>query len=311
MKKSRTENPPITRRQFLKDTTVLASAAWITSNSSELPAPSIARTAADQVILGNTGIKLSRVGIGSGTNGGNLQRSLGREGFNHLIRYALDQGITYIDTSESYGTHTWVCDAIKGIPREKLFIQSKVMQMGFRRSSEDPLKTIDRFRLELGMDYIDSLLIHCQITPDWDEQNKYLLDAFAEAKQKKIIRAHGVSCHSLPATTKAAQLDWVNVNLVRINPQGVNMDTSEMAVFGTSDESHVPAVVEQIKIMRQNGHGIIGMKLLGEGAFKTIEERRKSLTWIMKSGLVDAVVLGLKNTREIDEALRHINSALA
>ena len=52
-----------------------------------------------------------------------------------------------------------------------------------------------------------------------------MLDALQEAKDKKIIRAHGVSCHSLPALTKAAQLDWVDVNLVRVNPQGVWIDT--------------------------------------------------------------------------------------
>jgi aryl-alcohol dehydrogenase-like predicted oxidoreductase len=238
-----------------------------------------------------------------------LQRSLGREGFNTLIRYAYDNGITYFDTADSYGTHTWVRDAIKGIPREKLFIQSKMMQMGFKPNPEKPLEAIDRFRRELGMDYIDSLLIHCQISPDWDEQSKHLLDAFEEAKAKKIIRAHGVSCHSLPATMKAAKLDWVNVNLVRINPQGVNIDTQELAVFGTSNESHVPAVIEQLKIMREDGHGIIGMKLIGEGAFKDIENRRKSLTWAMQSNAVDAVVLGLKSKAEIDEAIGHINNA--
>jgi aryl-alcohol dehydrogenase-like predicted oxidoreductase len=296
----------ITRRQFIKEATVSAGVA-LASNGSGFSSP--AKTAADQVTLGKTGIKLSRVGIGSGTNSGALQRGLGREKFNDLFRYAYERGITYFDTADSYQTHTWVRDAIRGLPREKLYIQSKVMITGGFGNSASPLELLDRFRKELNTDYIDTILIHCQIDPDWDEQNKALRDGLEEAKARRIIRAHGVSCHSLPATTKAAALDWVDVNLVRINPQGVNMDTPELVVFGTSNSSHVPAVVEQLKIMRRNGHGIIGMKLIGEGTFTDIEDRRKSLTWVMQSGLVDAVVLGMKSKEEIDEAILNVNNA--
>lgn len=307
-------NNSFTRRQFIKGTAVAAGTTLISSSCGfESFSAKTVKTAVDRVTLGNTGIKLSRMGIGAGTNGGQMQRNLGREGFNSLIRYAYDQGINYIDTADSYQTHTWVRDAIKGIPREKLFIQSKVMPMGFGRgkdsSSESPLETIDRFRKELNTDYIDSMLIHCQLNPDWDEQAKPLMEAMEEARQKKIIGAHGVSCHSLPALRKAAALDWVNVNLVRINPQGINIDTPELAVFGTSNALHVPAVVEQLKLMRENGHGIIGMKLIGEGAFTDIEDRRKSLTWVMQAGITDAVVIGCESRAEIDEAIMHINNA--
>ncbi len=77
------------------------------------------------------------------------------------------------------------------------------------------------------------------------------MEDLGKAKEKGYIRSHGVSCHSLPATTKAASLDWVDVNLVRINPMGVLMDTSQTAIFGKEQESDVPAVVEQLKIMRK------------------------------------------------------------
>jgi len=260
----------------------------------------------DQVTLGKTGLKLSRLGIGTGTHGGRVQRSLGTEGFNRLIRYVYDQGITYIDTAENYKTHTWIRDAIKGIDREKLFIQTKMPGL-----PDNPLKVIDRYRKELGVDYIDSLLVHCTVRNDWDERRKRLLDAFEEAKAKKIIRAHGVSCHSLGALTKAAQLDWVDVNLVRLNPQGVKIDTSDVGWRARSNASHVPAVLEQIKVMRQNQHGIIGMKIIGEGNFAEPEDREKSIRFTMQSGLVDAVVIGFKSTAEVDEAIQRINCALA
>jgi hypothetical protein len=194
----------ITRRQFIQSAAASAGVALASGVPGYPVAP---KTAADPVTLGRTGIKLSRLGIGTGTNGGNVQRGLGREKFNDLIHYAYDRGIRYIDTADSYQTHTWVRDAIKLLPREKLYIQSKMTGMGMFGNSANPMETLDRFRRELNVDYIDTVLIHCQISPNWDEESKPLREALEEAKQKGIIRAHGVSCHSLPATIKAASLN--------------------------------------------------------------------------------------------------------
>ena len=209
----------ITRREFIERTAAVAGGVLLS--------PLVARaagkkTAVDQVPLGKTGLKLSRLGMGCGTSSGRVQQELGQEGFNRLVRYAYDQGITFFDIAKSYRTHTMLGEAIKGLPREKLFIQTK---MG--GSPTNPLEEIDRYRKTYGVDYIDSLLVHCTITPDWDkaDQRKRVMDAMQEAKDKKWIRSHGVSCHSLPALTRAAELDWVDVNLVRVNPQGAVMDT--------------------------------------------------------------------------------------
>ena len=87
------------------------------------------------------------------------------------------------------------------------------------------------------------------------------------------------------------------------------MDTADQAVFADSGATDVPAVVEQLKVMRKNGHGIIGMKLIGQGEFRTVEERKKSLTWVMQSNIVDAAVIGMKSKEEIDEAIANINNA--
>jgi len=295
----------ITRRDLLKGTAALAGTVLLSSCSTS-PFAKRTPTAVDQVTLGKTGLKLSRLGIGTGSNGGSVQRALGADGFNSLIQYAYDQGITYIDTADAYRTHTMVRDAIKGLPREKLFIQSKMPGI-----PEKPLEVLDRYRKELGADYIDSILTHCGTTANWDEERKRVIDALEEAKDKKIILAHGVSCHSLPALTSAAELDWVDVNLVRINPQGAHIDTPAEEWNATSDKSHLPPVLKQIKIMRQNNHGVIGMKIIGNGDFTDPEDREKSIRFTMQSGLTDAVVIGFKSPAEIDEAIKRINSALA
>ena len=295
----------ITRRDFLKGTAALAGTVLLSSCSTG-PFAKRTPTAVDQVTLGKTGLKLSRLGIGTGSKGGSVQRELGADGFNRLIHYAYDQGITYIDTAENYRTHTMVREAIKDLPREKLFIQSKMPGV-----PEKPLEVLDRYRKELGVEYIDSLLTHCGITANWDDERRRVLDALEEAKDKKIIRAHGVSCHSLPALTTAAQLEWVDVNLVRINPQGAHMDTPAEIWDATSDNSHLPPVLKQIKVMRQNNHGVIGMKIIGDGDFTNSEDREKSIRFTLQSGLTDAVVIGFKSPAEIDEAIKRINSALA
>jgi predicted aldo/keto reductase-like oxidoreductase len=296
----------ISRRRFIESTAALAGTAFLSSCSVGPFARKRPGTAADQVTLGKTGLKLSRLGFGTGSQGGKVHRDLGNKGFTRLLRYAYDQGITYIDTAQNYGTHEMVREAIKALPREKLFIQSKMPGV-----PDKPLEVLDHYRKELGVEYIDSLLAHVTVESDWDESRKRVLDALAEAKDKGIIRSHGVSCHSLPALTKAAELDWVDVNLVRINPQGVWMDTPKEEWNADSNVSHLPAVQQRMQIMRKNGHGVIGMKIIGNGEFVTAEQRERSIRFAMQGGLVDAVVIGFKNTAEIDEAILRINRSLA
>jgi predicted aldo/keto reductase-like oxidoreductase len=296
----------LTRREFIERSAGIAAAVLLSPLAARAASK---KTAIDQVTLGKTGLKLSRLGMGCGTNSGRVQQALGQDGFNRLVRYAYDQGITYFDIARSYQTHKMLGEAIKGLPREKIFIQTK---MG--GTPNNPLDEIDQYRKTYGVDYIDSLLVHCTITPDWDksDQRKRVMDAMQEAKDKKWIRAHGVSCHSLPALTRAAELDWVDVNLVRVNPQGAVMDTADTKSWNAeSNAAHVPPVMEQVKRMHEKGHGIIGMKIIGEGRFTKPEDREKSIRFAMQSGLVDAVTIGFKSTEEVDEAIKRINSALA
>jgi len=294
----------ISRREFLGQAAAIAGGALLAPLAVGAAAK---KTAIDLVPLGKTGLKLTRLGIGCGTSSGRVQQELGQEGFSKLVRYAYDQGITFIDIARSYRTHTMLKEAIKGLPREKLFIQTK---MG--GNPEKPLEDIDAYRKTYGVDYIDCLLVHCTITPNWDDERKRVMDAMQEAKDKKIIRAHGVSCHSLPALTRAAEIDWVDVNLVRFNPQGVLVDTPQSKSWNAeSDAAHVPPVVEQVKRMHDKGHGIIGMKIMGEGRFTNPEDREKSIRFAMQPGLLDCVTIGFKSPAEVDEAIKRMNSALA
>ena len=72
----------------------------------------------------------------------------------------------------------------------------------------------------------------------------------------------------------------------------------------------VDEVVSHIQSIRSQGTGVIGMKLIGEGQFKTPEERDASIRFVMKLGTVDSVTIGYKSTDEIDEAIERINHHL-
>ncbi len=295
----------LNRRQFLGTSAALASAALF-NPLNLFAAKKPKRTSADQVALGKTGLRCSRLGFGAGSNSGNVQRDLGQEAFNRLIRYAYDQGITYIDCAQSYRTFDWIGAAIKGLPREKLYLQSKI-----GGTPEDVLAAIDKHRKVYDTDYIDSMLVHCMVKDGWTDAMKRVLDGFNEAKEKKWIRAKGVSCHSLPALRTAAASDWTDIHLVRVNPQGAHMDTPAETWNATSDEIHVSAVMKEIKTMHAKGHGVIGMKLIGNGDFKNPDDREKAMRFAMAQPEIDCVVIGFKSTNEIDEAIQRMNRALA
>jgi predicted aldo/keto reductase-like oxidoreductase len=289
-----------TRREFLK-TSGAFSAAAVTLPGLLRGAEAARRTATDQVMLGSTGLTLSRLGMGTGSNNGYVQAALGRAGFTSLVHYAYEQGITYFDCAPSYATFTWIADAIQGLPREKLFVLSKVEDR-----PRDVLKLIDRQRKTLKTDYIDALLIHCMTRELWTDEWKYMMDAFNIAKEKKWIRSKGVSCHTLEALQASVESPWPEVHLVRVNPQGSHTDAP------LQEQSGGPGpVLAELRKMHAMKRGVIGMKIIGNGDFRKAEDRERSIRFVMSLAEVDAITIGFKNRAEIDEAIERINRALA
>ncbi len=294
----------ISRRQFIRTSAAVAGAAAIAPLTPTSQAA--ARSATDLVPLGKKGLKICRLGMGTGSNGGKVQRDLGQQGFNRLVRHAYDRGVTYIDTADAYRTHGMIRGAIRELPREKLWIQTK-MPWDKPEFVNQTLQTLDRYRKELGTDYIDSLLIHCTTKPTWKADLRPMMDAFDEAQAKGWIRMKGVSCHGLPALQCATDVNWVEVQLARVNPQGRHVDGKDGS---WAEPGNVPAAVKEIKAMHDKGRGIIGMKLVGNGDFKNPADREQALRYAMTCGFVDSVVIGFGTTAEIDEAIERMNRAL-
>ena len=294
---------PITRREFLG--TVLAGAGGMLMDvGADAQQKRPVRSPTERVALGTTGIRASFVGIGTGMRGWMRQSNhtrMGKEAFVALVRHAYDNGITFFDTADLYGTHPFLRDALKGIPREKIVIQSKIWfsPMGLPEHVTDAKGAIDRFRQELGTDYIDIVLLHCTTSPTWTEELRPMLDALAEARQKKLIRAHGTSCHSLPALKTSLASPWVQVQLARVNHRGTAMD-------GKPEE-----IAELLRQMRSEGKGVIGMKIFGEGRFLTAQEREESLRFVLAQRCVDNFIIGFEKREQIDETLGMLRRILA
>jgi predicted aldo/keto reductase-like oxidoreductase len=291
------------RRDFLKQTL----AASILAGSAPLAiraAKATKRSATDWVTLGNSGVKVTRLAFGTGTHGGKVQRDLGQEEFTKRVRHAYDRGIRFFETAESYrGMPEMLSIALKGIPRDSYRLMTKM------RSSEatDLPTAVDRLRKQLDTEYIDIVLLHCVRTKDWAEEFKPIRDTFSEAKVKKQLIAHGASCHgTLPLSAFPGQ-KWLDVALMRVNHDGVKMDTLR---GDDKEKGDVPKITSTIGQVHGQGTGVIGMKIMGEGRFTSPEMRDASLKFVMNLGTVDAVTIGYKSTTEIDEAIERINTHL-
>jgi len=290
----------IQRREFLT-TTVAGTAGVLAAGSVAAAMPASAEPTAD-VPLGKT-LKACRISCGTGMSGGNRQTNqtrLGKAKFEALLNYAYDHGIRHFDMADMYGTHPYVGRVLKGKPRDSVQLVTKIWtRPGGIPEKERPLADVlvKRFLKQLQTDYIDVVQIHCMTAPDWNKSERPQMDALAKLKEQGLIRAHGVSIHSIPALKVAAEDPWVDVVHARVNPFGHRVD-------GPMDE-----VIPILKQIHAAGKGIIGMKLIGEGSFD-LEKRKQTLKYVMDLGCIDCMTVGFEDADQIDEFLASVRERL-
>jgi predicted aldo/keto reductase-like oxidoreductase len=298
---------PFSRRDFIKTSLVgtailsAAPAAWAAAEA----APRF--RGSDLVTLGKTGIKASRLAQGTGFNGYNrssAQTRAGKQAFDRLVRHGLDEGINFLDMADLYGSHPFVKDVIKGLPREKLVLLSKIWprKESWVTPSGGAKEEIDRFRQELGVEQIDMVLIHCMTDAKWPEQYAGIRDGLSELKQKGVVRAVGVSCHDFGALKVASEHPWVDVILARINHKGGKEYSCDASV------EEVSAV---LKTARKSGKAVVGMKIFGAGKLVKPEEKDASLHYVFANDLVDAITVGMLTPEEVDDTLRRMAAVRA
>ena len=253
------------------------------------------KSASDRVRLGPMHVELSRLAVGTGTNGvggsSNQTRKLGVGGLADLFKAAYDQGITFWDSADQYGTHPHLKEALKSVARDKVTILTKT-----HASTEKEMRAdLDRFRREIGTDYIDILLLHCMMEGDWPERKKGAMAVLSEAREKGVVRTHGTSCHTLEALKTASRTPWVQVDLARINPAQVAMDAAPQTVIGVLRE------------MKAAGKGVIGMKILGAGRLR--HKVDESLQFALSLDCVDCFTIGSESRAEMLDLVNKIPAA--
>ena len=286
------------RRDFLVNTSLGLGAVWLARQSilsvladTQLPHK---YAASDTVTLGKTGIQTSRLAMGTGTVGyakHSNQTALGVGGLSALLLNGYDHGLSFFDAADSYGSHLHLAAALKQLPRDKVTVMTKSPS----RNPQEMRADLDRYRKELGTDYLDIVLIHCVTEGDWTERFRGTMDVLSEAKQKGIIRTHGCSCHSIEALRAAEKSPWVEVDLVRINPIGSHMDADP------------DTVISVIKQMKASGKGIVGMKILGQGDLRN--KQSEALKYALSLNLLDAFTIGAESKYEQDNLIQRVAAA--
>ena len=247
----------------------------------------------DKVKLGNTGLIVSRVALGTGSIGSNHssnQTRLGMTRFVQMAHHAYDRGIQFFDTADAYGSYPFVREVFKEVPREKVILLGKMTTT----NNEPPDKALDRFRSESGSDYFDIMLLHYLLNGNWREEKKRHIEYLSKAKQDGIIKAVGISCHNIEALKVAADDPWVDVILARINPFQSHMDGSP---------AEINSVLERA---RNNGKGIIGMKIFGNGDKVLDNEREESITFALKKSRIHCMTLGMESIAQVDDAVDRV-----
>jgi predicted aldo/keto reductase-like oxidoreductase len=279
----------ISRRKFIQ--TGLIGAAAVTTGFANTSYAGSKIAQVDKVKLGRTGLLVPRLAIGTGSHGGNQSSDMTRMGIDNWLkvaRYAQERGISFYDTADLYGSHQNFKNILKEVPREKTTLLSKIWTRPEKWNTDDPKKTLDRFRSETGSDYFDIMLLHCMTNGNWQEEKKPYIEALSEAKQKGIIKVVGLSCHNFEALKIAAEDPWVDVILSRINPEGLIMDASPEEVMAVLKKAH------------DSGKGVIGMKIFGEGKMVEESRREQSLKYVIGSKNVDCMTIGLMTTEQVD-----------
>jgi aryl-alcohol dehydrogenase-like predicted oxidoreductase len=292
---------PVSRREFLKTSLAVGTAASVGS----LPLQASPGKATDVVTLGKSGMKVTRLAFGTGSNNGYVQSSLGQQEFTRLVHYAYDHGIRFFETAEAYVTPAMLGEALKPFPRDSYQLMTKVTT----DKGADPLKRFDEMRRTSQTEYFDILLLHWQHAADWVSETSRWQDGILEAQSKKLIRTRGASVHGLPALRQMPGNKWLEVAMIRMNHNGTRMDGPTYEDNNNPD--HRDEVVAHVKQVKQEGMGVVSMKLVGNGTFTRHEDRQAAMRFAFKNAGIDSATVGFKSTQEIDEAIDNMNLALA
>lgn len=294
---------PFSRRSLLRIGALTGMASGLSWTKARFAAAGASVTGIKRyVTLGRTGLKISDISFGS---------SRLRDGEENLVWHALDRGVNYFDTAESYTrgrAEVVLGNALKG-KRDRVIIATK-MGIGAETSSRRMMNSLEGCLRRLQTDYVDIFMNHAVNNvaslknPEWFE----FVDA---AKREGKIRFTGMSGHAgrlVECLDYAIDQDMVDVVLAAHNfgqdpafYEGFTRSWDLVAV-----QPDLPRVLAKAK--RKNV-GVIAMKVL-RGArlndMRPFEQggatfAQAAFRWVLQNANTDAAIISMTSTQKIDE----------
>jgi aryl-alcohol dehydrogenase-like predicted oxidoreductase/ferredoxin len=230
-------------------------------------------------ILGNTGLKVSRLCFGALTVGP-LQANLPLQDGAAVIRVALDAGVNFIDTAELYGTYPYIKAACRGAA--DVVVASK----SYAYTYEDMRRSVEEACRAIGRDYIDIFMLHEQPSRLTLAGHADALAFLVDAKRQGLVRAVGVSTHTVEVVRAAADMAAVDVIHPLFNRQGIGI------MDGTAEE-----MAAAIAAAAAAGKGVYAMKALAGGHL--IGDAAAALSWALAADGVSAIAVGMQSVDEV------------
>lgn len=249
-------------------------------------------------ILGNTGLSVSIAGFGVLPMGPS-QLALPVEKGAAIIRYAIKEGINFLDTAQYYRTYPYIKEALKDFTKEEkdnLIICSKSLCWNY----EGMMEAILEAREELNRDVIDIFLMH-EVRSGQLEERTGAWEALKDAKSKGLVKAIGISTHHVDITTAAASMEDLDVIFPLINYASMGIRKGDE--FATKEE-----MMKAIQECKKAGKGIFSMKAFGGGTLTG--SYQEALDYVFSKPEIDSVMIGFGKTSEVDDLLSYLNGTM-
>lgn len=199
-----------------------------------------------------------------------------------LIRYALEQGINFIDTAKLYGTYPYIKKALIGWDRP-VAIASK----SYDYTWEGMKNSLEEARKELDRDYVDIFMLHEQESELTLQGHRPALEYLQEAKAQGLIKAVGVSTHTVEVVRASLGHPEIEVIHPIVNMSGIGLQD------GTREEME-----EVLHLAWAAGKGLYGMKPLGGG--NLIPQGKEALEYAFNNPYLHSVAVGCRMKEEVD-----------
>lgn len=254
------------------------------------------------VDLGNTGLKVSKLCFGTFDFGVPSLNISSKKGGQILVE-SLNLGVNFWDTSDDYGSYPHIASALKCVSREKVVISTKT---GAKRGGEAK-KSLKNSLRELDTEYIDIFLLH-YVKKDWIDGCHQVLKGLNALKTTGLVKAIGLSTHSVAVVREAAQFERLDV----IMTVCCKADQTLIDKFRDRiplEDGSIREMFQAIELAHDNGKGVIAMKVLGNSAPPLVENYKSSIKSIAQLQFVDALVIGMKSLNEVRSNIEAILSS--